>query len=247
MAKRDKIGPEDIPRLLAALDCGDRESRQAALRVLCPCRNRTQDRALWTAICQAVDDFRTTAEVRDQAFHALQTLVEYADRDADYRELLDWLLAQGLVWLPLEKPQPPLNRDGTKRKERERVTARDMPRLMEILACGDWEAQKRTLTLLCPCRNPQYDRHVWRTIFEAYENAETGAVRDQAGHAIGTLLERGRTDPRSQELLTWLAEQGVCSSLALKEAVPVWQPRQGSGLYIPRFERSPRSKANRRR
>ncbi|HZP80508.1 MAG TPA: hypothetical protein VFB21_02610 [Chthonomonadaceae bacterium] len=247
MAKRDKIGPADIPRLLAALDCGDMESRQAALRVLCPCRNRTQDREVWRAICHAVDDFRATEAVRDQAFHALQTLVAYADKDAGYKELLDWLLAQGLVWLPLEKPNPPENRNGTRRKERERVTPKDMPRLMEVLACGDWEAQKHTLKLLCPCRNPQYDRHVWRAIFQTYEAADPTGVRDQAFHAIETLLTRARTDPRSQELLKWLAEQEVCSSLALEDAVPVWQPRLSPGLYIPRYERSPRSKANRRR
>ena len=51
-------------------------------------------------------------------------------------------------------------------------------------------------------------------------------VRDQAFHAIDTLLTRARTDPRSQELLKWLAEQGICESLALEEAVPVWQPRR---------------------
>ncbi|HLV80395.1 MAG TPA: hypothetical protein VKT32_08935, partial [Chthonomonadaceae bacterium] len=62
-----------------------------------------------------------------------------------------------------------------------------------------------------------------------------------------TLRERARTDPRSQELLLWLAQQNI-ASFRLESAVPVWQPNlRGNGLYIPRFEHSPRSKANRRR
>ena len=130
---------------------------------------------------------------------------------------------------------------------REKITSRDVPNLLEILACGDPDDKQETLRLLCPCRNVRYDREVWRAIFHAAEESETGAVRDQAHHAIGTLYENARTDPRSQELLRWLAENGV---EILSSRIPEWRPggRGGlNGLYIPRYEPPSRSKANRRR
>jgi len=132
-------------------------------------------------------------------------------------------------------------------KRSEKVTSRDVPELMETLLCGDPIAKKNALTLLCPCRNRRYDRPLWLEIFRSYEHAELGAVRDQAYHAIETLLQRARTDPRSQDLLHWVAEQGV-TSLSFDQAIPVWRPNlRGNGLYIPRYERSPRSRVNRRR
>ena len=59
-----------------------------------------------------------------------------------------------------------------------------------------------------------------------------------------------RTDPRSQELVRWLADQGA-DVLALEHAIPVWNPRHvraGAKLLpIPRWERGHRSKPNKQR
>lgn len=141
-------------------------------------------------------------------------------------------------------PPPPT----PKRRERPaKVRSRDLPQLLETISCGDAKDQKAALELLCPCRNPRYDLDVWRTIFKAYAESQNPGVRDQAGHAIGTLRERAREDPRSQELIARLTAEGL-DQHSLSEAVPVWQPNlRGNGLYIPRFEPPPRSKANRRR
>jgi hypothetical protein len=243
------VTAQDVPELLAKLACSDPETQQSTLRHLCPCRSRCDDRAIWSAICRAYDDMTMSDHVRHQAHHALETLVDYAQRGGPAQETLQWLLEERLLWLPLEKP------DGRRRPEPAResrhatkkITSRDVPRLLATLDCGDPHAQKHTLQLLCPCRNRRYDQEVWLAIFRAYERGETGGVRDQAYHAIETLLTRARTDPRSQELLCWLAEQGV-TSLPLLENVPSWIPNlRGGGLYIPRYERSPRSRANRRR
>src|SRR5258706_484956 len=103
------------------------------------------------------------------------------------------------------------------------ITAEDVPDLLHQLNSGDADSKQRALQLLCPCRNRVYDRQVWVAIFDVYEHGDTGNVRDQAGHAIGTLLERARTDPRSQELLQWLSEQGV-KSHPVEDAIPVWRP-----------------------
>jgi hypothetical protein len=245
MPKRN-ISPEAIPELLADLACEDPDAQRKTLGLLCPCRSRCFDKDIWIAVCCAYDSPYTTERVKGQAFHALETLVERARTDLRYQELLDWLTAQHFLTLPLENTHPVRKKSKQGRKQEDKITSRDIPRLMETLDCGDPDAQQHTLKLLCPCRNPRYDRHVWLAIFRAYEHGETGQVRDQAGHAIGTLRERARTDPRSQEMLHWLAEQGVCS-LPLESDVPVWQERPSPGLYIPRWERSPRSKTNRRR
>lgn len=130
-----------------------------------------------------------------------------------------------------------------------RVTSKDVPELLKTLSCGDAVDQTIALQKLCPCRNRRYDREVWLAIFRAYEAEKSIAVRDQAFHAIDTLIKRGKNDPRTQELLCWLSEQGI-TALPLAEAVPEWKPggRGGlNGLYIPRYEASPRSRANRRR
>ncbi len=244
MAKH-KVNTEDIPELLNVLACGDERSQKNTLGMLCPCRTRCYDQEIWVAICRAYDNPHSGSGVKDRAFHALETLVERARTNPPYQELLNWLTDQRILALPLEKPDPP-RRKAKKTKREDKITSRDIPRLMETLECGDPEAQQHTLKLLCPCRNPRYDREVWLAIFRAYECGQTGHVRDQAGHAIGTLLERARTDPRSQEMVLWLAEQGVCTH-PLDSVVPVWQSRLSPSLYIPRWERSPRSKANRRR
>jgi len=130
---------------------------------------------------------------------------------------------------------------------RAKVRSRDLPELLETISCGDPKSQKAALELLCPCRNPRYDLDVWRAIFTAHAESTNPGVRDQAGHAIGTLRERAKEDPRSQELIARLQEEGL-DSHSLGDAVPIWIPNlRGNGLYIPRFEPSPRSRANRRR
>ena len=130
----------------------------------------------------------------------------------------------------------------------EKITSRDIPRLLETLSCGDAKEQQHVLKQLCPCRNRRYDQDIWLAIFQAYTCEDAGpGVRDQAGHAIGTLMERARTDPRTQELLRWLVSQGI-TQISLEKSVPTWIPNlRGNGLYIPRYEPSPRSRANRRR
>lgn len=132
-------------------------------------------------------------------------------------------------------------------ERRAKVRSRDLPELLETISCGDAKSQKAALELLCPCRNPRYDLDVWRTIFAAFAEATEPGVRDQAGHAIGTLRERAKDDPRSQELIARLKAEGL-DSHSLSEAVPEWIPNlRGNGLYIPRYEPAPRSRANRRR
>jgi hypothetical protein len=141
---------------------------------------------------------------------------------------------------PALQPAVVLNR-------RAKVRSRDLPELLETISCGDPKSQKAALELLCPCRNPRYDLEVWRAIFTAHAESTNPGVRDQAGHAIGTLKERAKDDPRSQELIARLQAEGL-DSHSLSDAVPVWIPDlRGNGLYIPRYEPSPRSRANRRR
>jgi hypothetical protein len=140
---------------------------------------------------------------------------------------------------PALQPNVVLERQG-------KVRSRDLPQLLETISCGDAKSQKAALELLCPCRNPRYDLEVWRAIFAAYAEATNPGVRDQAGHAIGTLRERAKDDPRSQELIARLQAEGL-DDHSLTDAVPVWIPNlRGNGLYIPRYEPPRRSKANRR-
>ena len=129
------------------------------------------------------------------------------------------------------------------------MTSQDMPRLLDILEGDEPEEKQKALRLLCPCRNPHYNKEVWKTVFRAAESGEDAHVRDQAQHAIGTLRERARTDPRSQDLLLQLAEEGIVLP-GLENLLPVWNPlgRAGlDGLYIPRYEPQPRSRKNRSR
>jgi hypothetical protein len=131
------------------------------------------------------------------------------------------------------------------------VTSRDLEGMLEVLDGGDCGLKVEVLTDLCPCRNRRYDRPLWAAIFRAYHTTRNRAVRDQADHAIQTLLQRAPRDPRTQELLRWLSEQGV-STLPLEASIPVWNPRPRSvnGIPIPpRPSRSTghRSRSNRRR
>ncbi len=249
MPKKRKIEPEAIPQFLEMLECEEIDAQTDALSALCPCRSKCYDKDIWAAVCRAFDDSASSEQVMERAFHALETLVEVARTDADWREVLNWLIEKGLLTLPLEKPGPPRKKPAFAQKRAAKVTSQDVPRLLETLACADPHAQKDALQLLCPCRNRRYDQELWLAICRAYQEGDTGGVRDQAGHAIETLRQRARTDPRSQKLVLWLTEQGALS-LPLDRIVPEWQPTGRAGLnslYIPRFERSPRSKANRRR
>jgi hypothetical protein len=135
------------------------------------------------------------------------------------------------------------------RRKSERVTSKDIPRLLDSLECGDWTEQAETLTLLCPCRNVRYDKEVWVAIFRAAECSDLPGVKDRAGHAIGTLRERARTDPRSQALLAWLVERGVAPP-AMRESIPAWRPfvaPEAGGLQIPPFPHPARSRHKRQR
>jgi hypothetical protein len=139
-------------------------------------------------------------------------------------------------------------RDPALVRRDDRITSQDAPLLLHALTEGDGAAQQEALRLLCPCRNRCYDRELWLEVFHAYEEAGGDGVRDAIGHAVTTLLERARTDPRTQELLRWLSEQDA-TFMHLEAAVPVWRPRPHSagGLPIPPREQARRSKANRRR
>jgi len=77
----------DIDRLLAAMNEGSYQSRCAAIRSLCPCRNnRVRDLEVWAEI------FRKAREgglrERDQAAHAIGTLTEKAAQNDEWREVL---------------------------------------------------------------------------------------------------------------------------------------------------------------
>ncbi len=237
--RHDIIVEEEIPRLLALLDGEqDATARQETLRRLCPCRSECFNRETWLAIYHAYDAAPEPA-VRHQAEHALETLEEHAQRDPEARALRDWLSERGV---------PTMAEERQRRKGHGRLTARDMPRILAAIEGEDPDARHDALRAMCPCRNRRYDREAWLAILQTYETADGDAERDDAQHALGTLVERARRDPRSQELLRWLAEQGV-SSLILDSAIPEWRPRgNGAGsLKIPPPERARRSRANRRR
>lgn len=252
MAKRT-ISADQAIVFLEKLTCDDIRAQQESLSQLCPCRSQCYDTEIWAAICRAYDSPLSEQNVVHQALHALETLVEHADHDPQACELLDWLVMERLLTLPLEKQGgPPTTREGVRiaaKKREAKVRSRDIPHLLEILTYGDVSAQCSTLRLLCPCRNVRYDEEVWLAIFRAYESSDKTGVRHDALHVIGTLLERARTDPRSQDLLRRLVERGV-RSLSLETSIPTWRPISRNdpvnGLTIPRWERSHRSKANRR-
>ena len=138
---------------------------------------------------------------------------------------------------------------GEERPQEQKVTSRSIPRLLDMLACDDPKEQAETLTLLCPCRNVRYDKEVWLAIFRTASCTDDHVVRDKAGHAIGTLRDRARTDPRSQALVAWLVAQGIAPG-DMAEAIPVWRVNRYetvNGLEIPKYEAPSRSRKNRRR
>lgn len=77
----------DIDKLLAAMNVGSYLSRCDAIRALCPCRNNSvRDLAVWAEIFRKAREggFRE----RDQAAHAIGTLMEKAARNAEWRDVL---------------------------------------------------------------------------------------------------------------------------------------------------------------
>ncbi len=241
------FSPQELEACLLTLDGEETDAQQVLLRELCPCRARCYDHTVWLAICCAFNS--SQKEVQHQAEHALETLLERAKTDEASRELRDWLLEKNAFALSLGRLETPRKKSREARKQEEKVTSQDLPRLLDILEGDQPEEKQKVLRLLCPCRNPHYNKEVWKTVFLAAETGEDGQVRDQAQHAIGTLRERARTDPRSQDLLLQLAEEGVALP-GLQDSIPVWDPlgRAGlNGLYIPRYEAPVRSKKNRAR
>lgn len=78
----------DIAKLLADMNTGSNLSRRDAIRALCPCRNNSvRDLAVWGEIFRKARDggFRE----RDQAAHAIGTLMEKAARNAEWRDVLN--------------------------------------------------------------------------------------------------------------------------------------------------------------
>ena len=78
----------DTAKLLAAMNTGSNLSRRDAIRALCPCRNNSvRDLAVWGEIFRKARDggFRE----RDQAAHAIGTLMEKAARNAEWRDVLN--------------------------------------------------------------------------------------------------------------------------------------------------------------
>src|SRR5579871_3141571 len=100
----------------------------------------------------------------------------------------------------------------------------DLDELVRILDDGTTEEKCHALTLLCPCRNRVYDTEVWARIFRARESDEVG-VRDKAAHAIGTLMDRVSTDPRSWELLIQLEDQVGEDLRTGILSIGLWGPR----------------------
>ena len=77
----------DVEKLLAAMNAGSYLSRCDAIRDLCPCRNNSiRDLAVWAEIFRKAGEggFRE----RDQAAHAIGTLMDKAARNAEWRAVL---------------------------------------------------------------------------------------------------------------------------------------------------------------
>src|SRR5262245_56493962 len=103
MAKRT-IMSDEVAGFLEQLTCDLPQTQQDTLTQLCPCRSRCYDPDIWAAICHVFDSPGLESQTLDRAFHALETLVAITDHDEKAGELLDGLVAKGLLTLPLEKP-----------------------------------------------------------------------------------------------------------------------------------------------
>ncbi len=244
--KRD-FSSQELQACLLTLDGEESDAQKVLLRDLCPCHARCYDRTIWLAICRAFDS--PQKEIQHQAEHAIETLLERAETDEKSLELRDWLLERNAFAISVGRLEKPRKKSREARKQKEKVTPQDMPRLLDILEGDHSEDKQKVLHMLCPCRNPHYNKNVWKTVFRMADAGEDGQIRDGARHAIGTLRERARTDPRSQDLLQQLAKDGVVTP-SLLDTIPVWSPlgRAGlNGLYIPRYEPHTRTKKNRAR
>lgn len=80
-------GAADVANLFAALATGDHRRRCDTLRALCPCRNNhVRDFAVWRQVFERA--LHGGMRERDQAAHAIGTLIEKAERSAEWRDLL---------------------------------------------------------------------------------------------------------------------------------------------------------------
>ncbi|MBV9470878.1 MAG: hypothetical protein JO316_14505 [Abitibacteriaceae bacterium] len=254
MSKK-RILPAELPQLLQELNEGDHQTQRDILRRLCPCRSRCYEGEAWLAIFHVYYTSQAE-EVRNQAEHAIETLRQFSAVSARAEELVRWLAEAHSLELPDKEPKP-----AARRKPVKINIACHLPQLVAALEGTDSEAQCNALQQLCPCRNRCYDKAVWLKIFELRDSTSAPRVRDQANHAIDTLLrERVRIDPRSRDLVRWLREQRVLPHATPSpiRVVPTYammsQENQGApvaavqpDLQIPVWERSRRSKTNRRR
>lgn len=254
MSKK-RVLPTELPQLLQELNEGNHQAQRDILRRLCPCRSRCYEGEAWLAIFHIYHTSQAE-EVRNQAEHAIETLRQFAQVSARAEELVRWLAEAHSIELPDKEPKPAAQRKPVKIN-----IAYHLPQLVAALEGTDSEAQCNALQQLCPCRNRCYDKAVWLKIFELRDNPAAPRVRDQANHAIDTLLrERVRIDPRSRDLVRWLRQQRVLPYESSKpvRVAPTYavlnQADPGapmavaqSDLQIPVWERSRRSKTNRRR
>lgn len=130
-----------------------------------------------------------------------------------------------------------------------RITPEELPRVLQTLRDGAARAQCDALRRLCPCRSRCYEPQVWLSILHMWANTHDEQVRHQAQHAIDTLQNRTRTDPRSQELVRKLAPFDP-RARELSRRIPTYREPMTdaqSTLVVPNWERTPRSRRNRRR
>ena len=131
--KKD-FSTQELEACLLTLDGEETTAQQVLLRDLCPCRSRCYDRTVWLAICRARDS--SQPEVRHQAEHALETLLERARTDEQSQELRDWLLAKSAFEMSLGRLETPGKQPREVRKRKEKVTSQDMPRLLDLYVAG---------------------------------------------------------------------------------------------------------------
>lgn len=240
MSKR--ITPEELPRVLQTLRDGAARAQCDALRRLCPCRSRCYEPQVWLSILHMWANTHDE-QVRHQAQHAIDTLRDNLRHSEPARELVRVLAERHQLSLP------ELDVRQTKMQEARRLDSRATLDLLEALRGTDTTAQCAALHALCPCRNRRYDKEVWIEIFRLFRTTTHSRVRDDAQHAIDTLQNRTRTDPRSQELVRKLAPFDP-RARELSRRIPTYREPMAdaqSTLVVPNWERTPRSRRNRRR
>lgn len=181
--------------------------------------------------------------MRHQAEHAIDTLRDNLRHSEPARELVRVLSEHH----ELSLPDPDARQ--TKKLEARRLDSRATLALLEVLRGEDTTAQCAALRALCPCRNRRYDKEVWIEIFRLFRTTSDNRVRDGAQHAIDTLKNRVRSDPRSQELVRKVAPFDPRARELIHRIPTHREPMAAtqSTLVIPGWERSPRSRRNRRR